>query len=372
MIRIAHVITGLRTGGAELMLERLIPGLSHQGFSNIVVSLTPGGEVAERMRRDGVDVTSLDFPRAPAASLLGLSAAVRRFRPALVQTWMYHADLLAGLTARVAHRSKVIWNLRTTAPADLPDHQRLIRVCAVLSRGLPAAIVACSNAAVRAHGAFGYATAKMRVIHNGFDTEKLRPDATARREVRAELGIGPTVPLVGLVARFDPLKDHETFVSAAGVIARENADARFLLCGDNVVSANSELMAWIKLAKIEERTYLLGRREDVPRVNAALDIAVCSSSMEGMPNVVGEAMSCGVPCIVTDVGDAALLVGDTGAVVPRRDPNALASACLTWLALPADELRRRGERARSRILEEFSLPVSVKRYAELYRSVVAL
>jgi glycosyltransferase involved in cell wall biosynthesis len=131
-------------------------------------------------------------------------------------------------------------------------------------------------------------------------------------------------------------------------------------------------MAWIKLAKIEERTYLLGRREDVPRVNAALDIAVCSSSMEGMPNVVGEAMSCGVPCIVTDVGDAALLVGDTGAVVPRRDPNALASACLTWLALPADELGHRGERARNRILEEFSLPVSVKRYAELYRSVVAL
>jgi glycosyltransferase involved in cell wall biosynthesis len=212
----------------------------------------------------------------------------------------------------------------------------------------------------------------MRVIHNGFDTEKLRPDAAARREIRAELGIGPTVPLIGLVARFDPLKDHATFVAAAGAIACANADARFLLCGDNVVSANPELMTWIRRAKVEERTHLLGRREDVPRVNAALDIAVCSSSMEGMPNVVGEAMSCGVPCIVTDVGDAALLVGDTGAVVPRRDPSALASACLTWLALPADELGRKGERARNRILEEFSLPVSVGRYAELYRSVIAL
>ena len=207
----------------------------------------------------------------------------------------------------------------------------------------------------------------MVVIPNGFDLEGFKPDSSARVSVRTELGIGPNHPVIGLVARFDPQKDHRSFIDAASILAARLPSAWFVLCGDDVTWDNQELARWIDDAGIRDRVYLLGRRDDIARLLNAFDVASLSSAYgEGFPNVVGEAMACGVPCVVTDVGDSAWIVGDTGRVVPIRDPKALADS---WLALvEAGQQARQmlGARARARIIEQFDLEVIAGRYAKLY------
>jgi glycosyltransferase involved in cell wall biosynthesis len=372
MIRVAHVINGLGTGGAELMLARLLPLLQRADMPGMVVSLKPGGEVATRIREQGIDVTTLDFSPACAPSAArSLVRELRKFDPDVVQTWMYHADLLGGVAGRLLLRCPVVWNLRTTAPTELVGRQGLIRLCARLSRSVPRRIVCCSHAAAAAHAAFGYDSKRMVVIHNGFDLDQLRPDPDGALALRQELGLVPEVPLIGLVARFDPLKDHESFLAAAGLLARQRADVRFVLCGDSVTSDNRVLVEWAERAGIRDRCYFLGRRTDIRRVNSMLDIATCSSRMEGMPNVIGEAMACGVSCVVTDTGDASLLVGGTGTVVPPSNPERLAAAWRDALSLGRDRLREAGARARERIASEFSLERSVRRYTELYGAVAS-
>ncbi|MBT9173999.1 MAG: N-acetyl-alpha-D-glucosaminyl L-malate synthase [Syntrophomonadaceae bacterium] len=220
------------------------------------------------------------------------------------------------------------------------------------------------------HAELGYVRDKMTVIPNGFDLEVFKPDPASRLSVRRELGLPEDAVLVGLVARFDRQKDHRNFVHAAGKVAAEYPGARFLLCGSGVTAENRELDGWLRAAGVRDRCHLLGQREDVPRLMAALDVAVSSSLGEAFPLVVGEAMSCGVPCVVTDVGDSALIVGDTGKVVPSEDFAALACGIGELLEAGAERRSLLGEAARRRIGEHVSLPDMVAAYERLYREIV--
>ena len=244
------------------------------------------------------------------------------------------------------------------------------RACARLSRWLPDRIVCCGEAAKRAHIELGYAADKMRVIPNGFDVAAFRPDPAARDSFRRELGLSDSVPLVALVARFNPQKDHRTFIEAAGRLHAIAPQIRFLLCGEEVTWGNPELAAWIDGARIRDCCCLLGRREDIPRLTAAVDVATSSSFSEAFPIAVGEAMACGVPCVVTDVGDSALMVGETGVVVPPRDPKALAAG---WRKLLQETSRagrvQLGLAARQRIAERYSMGKVAAQYEELYRQM---
>jgi glycosyltransferase involved in cell wall biosynthesis len=246
---------------------------------------------------------------------------------------------------------------------------QLVRLCARFSRWLPAAIVACAEEARRTHVAFGYDPENMIVIPNGFDTEALRPDPAARDSVRAELGLPPETALVGLVARFHPQKDHQSFARAAEHLRWrwQRDDVHFVLCGRGVTGDNPELIDWLDKAKVRDRCHLLGDRRDVARIQAALDLACLSSAGgEAFPLVLGEAMACGIPCVATDVADTRLLVGEAGRIVPPRDPVALASAMAEVLDLPTAERARLGTIARRRIETCYSLPRIVERYAALH------
>jgi glycosyltransferase involved in cell wall biosynthesis len=207
------------------------------------------------------------------------------------------------------------------------------------------------------------------VIPNGFDLEQYKPNRQAYSDVRKMLNLDGSCFLIGLVARFDPQKDHHNFIKAAAILNKRHPQVHFLLCGDGVDATNKELMEWIKAAKIETNVHLLGRRDDVAVLNSALDIASTSSRGEGFPNVIGEAMACGVPCVVTDVGDSALLVGETGLVVPPKDEIALASAWQNILTMPVSMRNSLGVKARERVLIKFSLSSIVDQYQSLYRSV---
>ncbi len=375
-MKIVHVITGLGTGGAENMLANLVTGTDRSCFQSVVVSLLRPGPLASRIAEAGVRVESLGMRRgAPGpGALLRLAGLLRRERPDVVQTWLYHADLLGLLAAGLARVGPVAWNLRCS-DMDFASTGRLTRwVVAVNARlsGRPAVVVANSARAVDVHRSLGYRPRRFEVIPNGFDTGRFCPDPEARATMRRELGVAPDAPVVGMVARFDPQKDHPTLLAALALVRREHPGLRALLCGDGVEPGNAALAEAVRCQGLEDAVLLLGRRADPERVHAALDVAVLSSAFgEGMPNAVGEAMACAVPCAATDVGDTATLMGETGRVVPPRDPEALARAVSSLLSLPGDGRRELGLAARKRIASDYSLPGIIARYESLYRDLAA-
>ncbi len=376
-MKVAHVITSLTIGGAEMMLLRLLSALQGREHQAHVICLRHGGIVADRIEALGVPVERLGArPGLPnPAVIVRIAHLLRRIQPDVVQTWMYHADLFGGLAAQAAGAPPVAWGLHhsTLSPAYNKRSTLLTaRACARLSARLPAAIVCCAESTRRLHTAFGYDERRMVVIPNGFDLEEFRPDPEARISVREELGIPPESRLVGLIARFHPQKDHRTFIEAAARLCAWRDDVHILLAGGRLDWANAELVRWIDEAGIRDRCHLLGRRTDVSRIQASLDVACLSSQGgEALPLTIGEAMASGVPCVVTDVGDAALLVGDTGRVVPVRDPEALALACRSLLDLSLPEWAALGAAARSRVAEHYALPAIAQRYADLWERLAA-
>ncbi|MCM2314057.1 MAG: glycosyltransferase [Thermoanaerobaculia bacterium] len=373
MIKVMHVITGLSTGGAEMMLARLLSSVDRNSVTPSVVSLTNMGEVGASIEAGGVPVQALGISRRMPSlnAVYRLRSTMREFDPDVVQCWMYHADLLGGIAAR-SLRVPAIWSLRQSnlsREANSMPTLLTMQLCARLSSRVPARIVCGSEAARRAHLGIGYSGERMVVIPNGFDLSRFRPSDDDRVSVREELGLAPETPIVGLVARFDPQKDHRSFVEAARRIHRVRADVHFLLCGSLVTRDNAVLARWVDEAGIAPVVHLLGRREDLPRLTAALDVAVSSSIGEGFSNTIGEAMASGVPCVVTDVGDSAAIVGGSGAVVGPRDPEALADASLRLLDMAPGERARLGLAGRTSIEEHFSLGAIARTYEALWSEV---
>jgi glycosyltransferase involved in cell wall biosynthesis len=355
------------------MLSRLLAGQASAAVSAEVISLTDAGPIAQRLSAQGVRVRSLGMHRGVPTpmSVMRLAAWLRADRPDLVQTWMYHADLIGGVAARLAG-VPVVWGLHHT---DLPTGatklgtRLTVAACARLSGLVPDAIVCCSQATRDVHAALGYAADKLTVIPNAFDLDAFRPSATARDSVRQALGLEAGALLIGQFGRFDPQKDHRTFLEAAGYLAARMPHVHFLLAGDDMTEGNAELAAPMRALGLAGRLHLLGRRDDVPRLMAALDLATLSSAFgEGLPLVVGEAMACGVPCVVTDVGDAARVVGDTGLVVPPGKPADLADAWEALLSAEPSARRARGVAARERVATHYPLPTLIARYEALHQA----
>jgi glycosyltransferase involved in cell wall biosynthesis len=376
-MRVLHIITGpLAYGGAEVMLYRLIAASRSGEMSHEVMSLTELGVVADRIRELGVPTHALGMPRnrfriPDPVKLLRLVKFIRASRPDVVQTWLYHADLLGGLAAKLAGGPRIFWGLHNST-IDRVRTRRTTRwtiaVCARVSRWIPNGIVTVSQAARDLHVAAGYDPGKFAFIPNGFDVMTFRPDPAVRREARADLGFPEGEIVIGMVARFDPQKDHPNFIRAAALLAHRLANVRFVLCGLGAAPENAELVRLLVEHGVRGRFHLLGRRSDTPRVMSALDVCTLSSSFgEAFPLAIGEAMSCGVPCVVTDVGDSAYLVGDTGRVVPPRDSAALAGAWEALARLEPDARRRLGLAARERVKEHFALARVVEQYTDLYR-----
>jgi glycosyltransferase involved in cell wall biosynthesis len=378
-LRVLHVITGLDTGGAEMMLLKLLSGARCDGIEPAVISLTGlGGMIGEHLAALGVEVEAVGLTRSSAsvARLPRMLSSARRCRPQLVHGWMYHGNLAASaIGALASHRIPILWSIRQTL-YRLSDERRstraAIRLGAALSR-LPSSILYNSALSAEQHEAIGYDRAKRAVIPNGFDCNQFRPSAEARLDVRSELGLPADSRLIGLVARYHPMKGHEIFLRAARLLSRDRPELRFLLAGREATKDNPALAALIEELRLRERVILLGERSDMPRLTAALDIA-CSSSIrsEGFSNAIGEAMSCGIPCVATDIGESREIIGETGALVPAGDPMALAQAIGRVLAESDDERRARGAAARARVERKYSLPEIARRYHELYRAQVEI
>lgn len=369
MIKIVHVITDLGAGGAQQMLVRIATGADRTRFEHVVVSLVDDDVYGACLREAGIRVKTLGMKRGIGDLLLmnRLRRFLREERPDIVQTWLYHADLVGLIAGRLAGIRTIGWNVRCS---DMHlEHYRLatriVRWTLARCSRLPSFVVSNSYAGQAFHERIGYRPRRWKTIANGFDLNVYKPQPDTRAAVRRSLGISEDVIAIGIFARFDAMKDHETFVRAAGM----TKDVQFLMAGSDVDANNATLRRWIDEAGIADRTHLLGFRTDVPRLLNACDVVVLSSAFgEGFPNVLGEAMSSGVPCVATDVGDSALVIGDTGRIVAPRDPDALSAAMRELASLGHAGLRALGARARERIRQQFDISSIVRQYESMYES----
>lgn len=374
-MNITHIIIGLEVGGAEMMLARLIetqrvtaPMLRHR-----VISLTSLGEIGARLRAQGVEVTALGMGSAlqGPATLLRLVALLRRQPPDIVQTWMYHADLIGGLAARLAGLRRTIWGIRSTDITKGGSRStRVVRwLCARLSWRVPQAIVCAANASLQLHAGLGYDRARMMVIPNGLDVARMTADPDAVAALRAAQGLSGDAVVLGTVGRFGAVKGQEDFVRAAGKIAGLRPECRFMMVGLGCDWDNPRLVGWIRQTGFAERFVLMGKRHDVPVCLAAMDLFALPSRSEGFPNVLAEAMAMGRYCVTTDVGDAAMLLGAYGRVVPPENPAALAAAVSTMLDAGPAARSADGKAARARVQAEFSMDRCARRFETLYDSL---
>jgi glycosyltransferase involved in cell wall biosynthesis len=375
VIGVTHIITSLAPDGAEKMLHRLVSAMDTTRFENEVISLTDLGPMTEKFQAAGIRVRALGMSRGSANPyyLAKLAGWLRKLPDQqIIQTWMYHADLVGGLAAKLAGCSGLVWNIRHSELHPGVDKRHTIwtaKACAALSSHLPRRIVCVSEASRTFHEKLGYAHDRIEVIPNGYDLDLFRPDIAAREVVRAELGVSPSTLLIGYVARKHPVKDHHTFLEAAGLLHKQFPDVRFVLCGDGATADDAELRNWSEAAGVREACFFLGRRDDIPRVINAFDIATSSSTSEAFPNALAEAMACGVPAVVTNVGDSRSILGETGSVVPPKDPKALAQAWAGLIQAGPDLRQRLGEAARTRVQTHFAMSNVVRRYEALYTEI---
>lgn len=360
---VMHVITGLDTGGAERMLANLCIAQHRNGAAPVVVSLSPGGSQRDRLQSAGVAVRDLGLRRGipNPLGLFRLAGMIRRQKPPVIQSWMYHADLVALLSLWLSGRRKrtrLYWGVRCS-DVDLgayPVSLRIVvRLCALLSR-FSDGVVYNSQAGRTAHHKLGYRPRRSVVVDNGFDIGDFAPDTAARKQVRQALGLPEDAFVVATVARYDTMKGYDTLLAALG----RSRDITGLAIG-----AGTEVLAG------KARVLPLGERDDVPRLLAAVDALVSPSHFgEGFSNAIGEAMASGLPVVATDVGDAARIVGDAGIVVPPRDADALASA-LARLRDDAELRHGLGEKAREQIERSFGLKRSIDAFEALHAAVPA-
>lgn len=376
-LRIVHVINSFEPGGAEAMLCSLLARCDRDRFEPSAVSLIDDLRVASPVRDAGIAIDVIGMrPGIPdPRGIWRLARTLKRLEPDVIHTWMDHSNLIGGLAAKLAGRPPVVWSVHhSDHVAGLTKRSTLLTVnaCGRLSRMLPSRIIFCSE-----HGQAMYCDrhrfdAERSVgIPNGVDTGHFEPQPAVREEVRRELDLAPDDFVVGLVARYDPLKDHATFLKAASLLADRSPAARFVLCGAGVDANNDALCSQIDVLGLRSRCRLLGLRRDVPRLFAAIDVACSSSLSEAFPLVIVEAMSCGLPAVVTDVGDSARMVGPTGRVVPPNDATALAAAWGELLAAGPAARAQLGHAARQRVREHYDLDVVTRAYESLYVAVAA-
>lgn len=374
-VKILHVITGLTAGGAETMLVRLIGALEPPGYEHTVVSLIEGGTFEQRLRETGVAVHSLSMKQGIPSwtGLVRLRRLIRRIMPDVIHGWMYHGNLAAAM-AVLGGRSKpeLLWSIRHSL-YDLRKEKSLtqltIRIGAHFS-ARPRLIIYNSATSTRQHEDYGYSRRWSHVIPNGFDTDFFKPDSEARQAARAALHIPQDSILIGLIARYHPIKDHGNFFRAAALLAQRHPDIHFLLAGSGVTEEQPVFADLMRNSICRHRMYLLGERHDIPQLTAALDIASSSSWSEAFSNSIGEAMACAVPCVGTDVGDTRKIIDDSGLVVPPRDAEALAAGWHTLIEHGSQGRKSLGERARKRILDHYSLTAVAQQYAQVYARVI--
>jgi len=374
-LTVVHIISGLAVGGAEMMLYKLVSATDRQLYRPVVISLISGGELQGQIEAEDVPVYSLGMQRG--LSSIGALSKLRRFiselQPDIIQGWMYHGNLAAIIARTIAPgRPFLVWSIRQSL-YDLRYEKLLTRQVIRLNRFFslaPDSVLYNSHLSKRQHEDFGFSKEKSKVIFNGFDLEKFSFSPGETKDVCSSLAIPSNAVCIGHVGRHHFMKDHPVFLVAAREIAGRYPNTYFLLSGKDVVPENKELVTLVP-EQLRSRFFFLGERKDIPAIMQSLDIFVSSSLAEGFPNVLGEAMAVGVPCVATDVGDSSVVVGPAGMIVKSRNKDALVEAMDHLFSLPEEERQYLGRKGRLRIEQHFSIKAIAAQYSELYQQLMS-
>jgi len=378
-IKILHLISTLDTGGAENFLSKLILGMDKKLFNNIVVSMTDIGPVGQILLNKGFSVFNLDMKKGlpDPMGLIRLIKIIKQEEIDIIQCWMYHANIFGLLMKLFFRKIKILWNIRCSN-VNLKNYGLIyantVKAGAVLSR-IPDCIVVNSFAGKKFHINVGYGkkNTNWKVIQNGIDAKMFQSASEIDNndginKVRKELKISKNAFVITLIARFDPMKDHKTFFAAVKILLETNPQVHFILAGRGVDYNNLIISNYLISIKNTSNIHLLGERNDIKNIYLASDIASSSSSGEGFPNVIAEAMATSVPVVATNAGDSQLIIGKTGIVVPVQNPKALANAWQQMINAKHEYLLELGKMATERIINNFSFIKSVKKYESLYLS----
>ena len=369
MVKVVHVIISLELGGAERMLERLVQESSkNPSIQQSIITLKKEGSIGRQLQQQGFDVVSMGMESLFSAPIIlyKLMQIFRLSRPDVVYTWMYHADLIGGLAAFLIRIKNIIWGIRNS---KIPQRMFsvtsvIIKICSILSFYIPNKIVCCAEAAKLAHIELGFCSSKMVIIPNGYDLSSFNPSSGLRDCIRNDLGFLESDLVIGVVGRFDPLKDFQNFVQAASLVSKNLDGVKFLMVGKGLDQDNAELNLWIEKSQYPANFILFGEANPHD-LYAAMDVYCLSSKAEGFPNVVAEAMAMRIPCVVTDVGDAARIVGESGVVVESMDSNKLYKGLMSVLTLSKHDREGLGITARQLIENQYDIREVHKKFLDL-------
>ena len=372
MKSVLHIITGLENGGAEAVLYRLVT--NDRNNRHTVISMMGPGKYGSLLHQNGIEVYCLNMPKGKftVSGAIHLWKLIRKLKPDLLQTWMYHADLLGGILGRLAGIKKVYWCIHnSTLVRGATSWKTLLvtKFCAALSYFVPRKIVSCAQKAIDVNVTQGYELSKFCLVPNGYDVTEFRPDADAGKRMRDEWRMTEHRFLMGMVARFDPQKDIPNFLDAIAMVSHSSFDFHVILVGSGMEASNPELRQWLGDRGIVDKVTLIGQRNDIPAVMNAFDILVLSSQYgEAFPNVLCEAMACGTLCVATAVGDSEVIIADTGWVVPPRSAELMANAMREAIQSRQDpgNWASRRIKARMRIEENFDIKKMVDGYQRVW------
>lgn len=368
MIKIAHISTSLETGGAEVQLLRLLDKIDKTKFEMIVISLHEETYLADQVRDLGVPVHSLYLKDSPI-NIKKAYKILKEFNPDVIHGTMYEGGVVGTLFNKfLPKKPPVIWTVHEGLEHYRQEPLRKqiqLRAWSLISN-LPDCMMYVSHLNAEQHLDWGFKNRKALVLTNGVDTRRFKPNPVARKAIRKSLYIPDDSFVIGITARFHPVKNHVGFLNAAGILSKTHPKVHYMMVGTNIDKDNKVLTDVIAKHGLEKNVHLLGNRDDIPDIVNAYDLAALTSLGEAFPLTLGEAMATSIPCVATNVGDNKFIIADTGRTVPARDDEALAAAWKELVEMDKDTFKRLGEAAYQRTIEKFTLAQQVEQHEELY------
>ncbi len=372
MIRIAHISTGLDTGGAEVQLVRLLEKFDMKKFEMIVISLHEETYLADKIRDDlELPVFSLGLKKNPL-NIKNAFKILKEFNPDIIHGTMYEGGVAGTLFNKfLPKKPPVIWTVHEGLEhyESEPIRKQLQLKAWSLISDFPDCMMYVSHLNAEQHLDWGFKNSKALVMTNGVDTQTFKPNPNARKEIRESLNIPQDAFVIGITARFHPVKNHEGFLRAAGLLSKTHPNVHYVMAGTDIDHHNNALTDIIQDNNLQDHTHLLGNREDVPDVVNAYDVASLTSLGEAFPLTLGEAMATAKPCVATNVGDNAFIIKDTGRIVPVNDDQAIADAWKELVEMDKKSFKALGQAALQRTLNKFTLKKQVQEHESLYETL---
>jgi len=363
-MKIVHIITGLNDGGAEEILYKIC---LHDKLNNhIVISVVSGGKYVSLLKKLGVKVYCLNMKFYSFFNFFYLIKLLKILQPDIVQTWLIHGDFIGGIAARFAGIKNILWTIpysKVDTSIEKIRNILLIKILAKLSYIIPKLILVISKSGKKNCQNLGYYEKKLRLVTTGYDLFFFKRNRYEKLYFKKKLKIEKQTPLLGIVARYHPVKDHTNLLNALSIVKLKNKNFICIFVGSGMTKNNKILLNEIRKLELDSFVKLLGPKSNIPQVMNGLDVNILCSKSEGFPNVVVEAMACGTPCVVTNVGDSSFIVGKNGWVVPPSNSIKLANAIEKALSeINSKNWKKKCSQARLRVHNKFEIKKMIKYY----------